>query len=122
MDLNELAAKCLATVNQMPPTTSRTVFYAEETVIAAMVAFCIEQNEESARKIEVLDRALNVTREALCEHACHAGPEVPCIRTRDQCATECGRSAGDVIVAVDRILSPGAACAALRARSQAASQ
>lgn len=62
-----------------------------------------------AERVDALEHALKITREALCEHACHAGIEVPCIRTRDQCQSECGKSAGDVIVAVDKILCPGAA-------------
>jgi len=50
--------------------------------------------------------ALLVAREALCEFACHGGPDIPCRRTPDQCRDQCGREAGDAIVAIDVALSP----------------
>ncbi len=45
-------------------------------------------------------KALETADAALRRHACHGGPEMPCIRTEGQCADECGREAGDALLAV----------------------
>lgn len=53
----------------------------------------------------VLEGALRVGIEALSGHACHIGPSCPCIRSADQCAAECGREAGDALLALRQALS-----------------
>ncbi len=43
--------------------------------------------------------------EALCNHACHAGENAPCIRSKDQCHAECGKLAGDAFLTLFAALS-----------------
>ena len=59
----------------------------------------------SPAQIAALLNALTQADQALCNHACHGGPEMPCLRTRDQCKAGCGRMAGDAVVAVRAALA-----------------
>ncbi len=52
-----------------------------------------------------LEGALGTAREALANYACHGGAGIPCLRTADQCRTDCGRDAGDAIVVIDTALA-----------------
>lgn len=52
-----------------------------------------------------LREALSAAREALCEYACHAGADVPCLRRAEQCRQECGKAAGDAIQSIDAALA-----------------
>lgn len=56
-------------------------------------------------RIAELEGALRTADEALCAYACHAGPEAPCIRSKDQCASECGKEAGDALLALRATLN-----------------
>lgn len=49
--------------------------------------------------------ALKNAREALCNHACHGGNATPCIRSNEQCRSECGKQAGDAIVMIDAAIT-----------------
>jgi hypothetical protein len=53
----------------------------------------------------LLARALEAADAALRNHACHGGEKVPCARTPDQCAYECGRQAGDALLLVEAALA-----------------
>jgi hypothetical protein len=81
-------------------------------------AFCPEpiyrnpDGPKAADAIEALqrsnaekDEALRVADEALRAHACHGGPNVPCVRAQYQCQLECGKQAGDALVVVSKALS-----------------
>lgn len=57
--------------------------------------------EENERLREGLERA----DAALRDYACHGGPDVPCIRSMDQCAAECGQHAGDALLVVTQALT-----------------
>lgn len=59
---------------------------------------------ELQARIEALEGALREAREALCDYACHA-ENAPCLRSPDQCQTQCGKTAGDAILNIDSILS-----------------
>lgn len=48
---------------------------------------------------------LKAADEALSAYACHAGPGVPCIRSKDQCLAECGNEAGDAIVTIAPLIA-----------------
>lgn len=65
----------------------------------------LQATRAAEARIAGLVEALGTAREALCNHACHSGSSVPCRRSPDQCAADCGREAGDAIVAVDAILA-----------------
>ena len=73
--------------------------------IATLVPEILESlrtRDEAARsssKVERLRAALAVADEALCDYACHA-VGAPCIRSVDQCASECGKQAGDALLVV----------------------
>lgn len=64
-----------------------------------------ERAERAEAQCRVLEGALRVGIEALSGHACHIGPSCPCIRSADQCAAECGREAGDALLALRQALS-----------------
>ena len=49
-------------------------------------------------------KALRAAENALRRHACHGGPKAPCLRTPAQCASECGREAGDALLLVEAAL------------------
>lgn len=59
-----------------------------------------------AERVEKAESTLRIAREALCEYACHLGENVPCLRTKQQCLSECGKAAGDAIIAIDAALNP----------------
>lgn len=59
----------------------------------------------AAATITELVSALGEARDALGDYACHAGPDVPCLRTADQCAANCGKIAGNAFVRIDTALS-----------------
>lgn len=48
---------------------------------------------------------LRKSDEALRQHACHGGPEVPCNREDWQCREECGQLAGDVLLIIQAALN-----------------
>lgn len=54
---------------------------------------------------DAMREALGTARSALCEHACHGGDSIPCIRSAEQCRTDCGKQAGDAILAIDAALN-----------------
>lgn len=49
--------------------------------------------------------ALTAADEALRAYACHGGADIPCRRTPEQCASECGSAAGDAFVKVNAALA-----------------
>jgi hypothetical protein len=51
-------------------------------------------------KLAEKDALLQECGEALAEYACHGGPDLPCIRSKDQCRTECGKIAGDTLAKI----------------------
>ena len=51
-------------------------------------------------KLAEKDALLRECGEALAEYACHGGPDLPCIRSKDQCRTECGKIAGDTLAKI----------------------
>jgi hypothetical protein len=51
-------------------------------------------------KLAEKDALLRECGEALAEYACHGGPDLPCIRSEDQCRTECGKIAGDTLTKI----------------------
>jgi hypothetical protein len=51
-------------------------------------------------KLAKKDALLRECGEALAEYACHGGPDLPCIRSKDQCRTECGKIAGDTLAKI----------------------
>ena len=51
-------------------------------------------------KLAEKDALLRECGEALAEYACHGGPDLPCIRSEDQCRTECGKIAGDALAKI----------------------
>lgn len=55
--------------------------------------------------LEQLRAALVAADDALREHACHGGPSAPCVRSRYECASECGRKAGDALLIVEAALA-----------------
>jgi len=66
-------------------------------------AFARFEREVATNKDETIAKmedALRTAEDALRDHACHAGPNVPCLRTKQQCRDECGRSAGDALQVV----------------------
>ncbi len=52
------------------------------------------------KEIEALREALASADDALRNHACHGGPDAPCLRTSSQCHFDCGKQAGDALVTV----------------------
>ena len=71
-------------------------------VAEAHYADALEAQQALADRYE---KALREAAAALSEHACHLGPGIPCARSADQCAAECGRSAGDAMLVVSQALS-----------------
>lgn len=57
---------------------------------------------EHAKKLEA---ALREADKALRQHACHGGPNAPCLRPDWQCREECGQLAGDVLLIVEAVLT-----------------
>lgn len=51
--------------------------------------------------------ALQAADAALRDYACHGGEGAPCLRSSDQCATDCGKRAGDALLIVEKALSQG---------------
>jgi hypothetical protein len=49
-------------------------------------------------------KALKAADDALRNYACHGGPSVPCIRSPEQCRSECGKPAGDALLLVESAL------------------
>ncbi len=64
-------------------------------------------HREALATIRAETEALAVAREALTNHACHAGPKVPCRRSPEQCRWECGKDAGDALARIDAITGKG---------------
>jgi hypothetical protein len=64
-----------------------------------------ERHTAAAATIRAAMAALLLADEALRNHACHGGEKVPCIRTKDQCAADCGKEAGDALLAVEAALN-----------------
>lgn len=63
--------------------------------------------QEHSSEVERLRELLAAAREALTEYACHAGPDVRCLRAPHQCRQECGQKAGNAIVLIDAALNGG---------------
>jgi hypothetical protein len=53
--------------------------------------------------MSILD-ALEAADKALRNHACHGGPDLPCLRAPEQCRAECGKEAGDALLLVEEAL------------------
>lgn len=66
---------------------------------ADIEALEFERTALRAERDELL-AALKKADEALCDYSCHYGPGIPCLRTRSECAMECGKRAGDALLAV----------------------
>lgn len=79
---------------------------AEREANAALITAAVNALPGLLDRVEELEKALSVAEDALRDYACHAGPDIPCRRSPDQCASECGKSAGDAFVAVQAALSP----------------
>lgn len=77
---------------------------AEFIVAAIDLARLASQSLSSPTEVERLREALQVADDALCEYACHGGDGVPCLRTLDQCNSECGKRAGNALLTVREAL------------------
>lgn len=62
--------------------------------------------ERLTAQVERMREALDMAFDALRNHACHGGLDVPCIRSADQCTHECGKAAGDALILVEAALRP----------------
>ena len=69
-----------------------------EDTVAAALAVMPRPSSEVVEALRAADKALR-------DYACHAGPKVPCARTAGQCASECGRAAGDALMLVEAALT-----------------
>lgn len=67
-------------------------------IIAYRVWPAAEPAKDEARELLV------EARDALAEYACHGGEGVPCLRTPDQCRSECGKAAGNTLARIDDYL------------------
>ena len=56
--------------------------------------------DDAIAHIAALEALVKEAGEALSEYACHGGPDLPCIRSKDQCRTECGKIAGDALAKI----------------------
>lgn len=68
---------------------------------ATKAEFEAYKRDAVAGVVEALEKA----REALANRACHGGLELPCIRSPEQCRSDCGKVDGDALLAVEAALT-----------------
>lgn len=68
--------------------------------------FCHATAKAAMDEIDRLRAALEQADGALRNHACHGGETMPCLRSKEQCKSECGKAAGDALLVVEAALGP----------------
>ena len=63
----------------------------------AATAILSAENEQLKARVAELEGVLLIADNALCNYACHAGPQAPCLRAIHQCSDSCGKVAGDAV-------------------------
>lgn len=74
MSEEERAREVLASVDRMPPTTSRTIFYPEETVVKAMIVFASPLETAARTLIAKLDECAPHVSDAFLHRGLRCGP------------------------------------------------